>query len=50
MSGILNFILMVGGLAAAVAVGVMCVVVLFVWLVGGAQKERSEAWPRADKS
>jgi hypothetical protein len=50
MSGILNFLLMLGGLAAAAAVGVMCVVALFVWMAGGSQKERTEAWRPADES
>jgi len=50
MSAFLNFVLLLGGLAAATAVGVMCVVVLLVWMAGGPQKERSEAWPPADKS
>jgi hypothetical protein len=50
MNDFLNYVLMLGGLVAAVAVGVMCVVVLFVWLAGGAQKNRSEAWRPADES
>ena len=49
MNGFLNFMLMLGGLAAAAAVGVMCVVVLFVWMAGRGQKERSEAWRPADE-
>jgi hypothetical protein len=35
MLGFLNTILLVGGMMAAVAVGVMCGVCLFVWLAGG---------------
>lgn len=49
MNDLLNFLLMLGGLVAAAAVAGMCVVVLFVWLGGGTQKERSEAWRPADE-
>jgi hypothetical protein len=49
MPSLVNFVLILGGLAAAAAVGVMCVVVLFVWMAGGAQKGSGEAWRRADE-
>jgi hypothetical protein len=50
MPDLINFVLILGGLAAAAAVGVMCIVVLFVWMAGGAQKDRSEAWRPVDES
>jgi len=49
MTNLVNFVLILGGLAAAAAVGVMCVVGLFVWMAGGAQKSPSEAWRQADE-
>jgi len=49
MSAFLDFMVMLGGLAAAAAVGGMCVVVLFVWIAGGPPKGRSEAWRPADE-
>jgi hypothetical protein len=51
MNAFLHVIMALGGLAAAAAVGVMCLVCLFVWFGGSAEKEPSEAWRRqADKS
>jgi hypothetical protein len=35
MSGLINKLLMLGGLASAAAVAVMCLVCLVVWLAGG---------------
>ena len=49
MPNLVNLLLILGGLVAAAAVGVMCVVVLFVWMVGGVQKGPGEAWRHADK-
>ena len=49
MTTLVNFVLILGGLIAAAAVGVMCVVVLFVWMAGGAQKGPSETWRQADE-
>jgi hypothetical protein len=50
MSEFLHLLLAIGGLAAAAAVGLMCVVSLMVWLAGSSEKEPSEAWRHADKS
>ena len=50
MITLVNYLFIFGGLAAAAAVGTMCVVVLFVWIAGGVQKGRSEAWRQADES
>ena len=50
MSEFIHVILALGGLIAAAAVGVMCVICLLVWLGGSEQKEPSEAWRHADKS
>ena len=49
MINLVNYLFILGGLAAAAAVGVMCVVVLFVWMAGGPQKGPSETWRRADE-
>lgn len=49
MSNFANYVFIVAGLAAAAAVGAMCVVVLFVWFAGRAQKGPSETWRRADE-
>jgi len=46
---LLDFIFLLGGAAAASVVGVMCMVCLFVWLSGRAEKGRSEAWRPADE-
>jgi integral membrane sensor domain MASE1 len=50
MNDFLHVILAIGGIVAAAAVAVMCVVCLFVWLGGSMEKEPSEAWRHADKS
>lgn len=50
MNALINFVIILGGLAAAVAVGTMCIVVLLVSLAGWAQKESGEAWRPADES
>lgn len=49
MTNFVNYLFIFGGLAAAAAVGAMCVVVLFVWMAGGAQKGPSETWRQADE-
>jgi hypothetical protein len=50
MHALLNFIILLGGLAAAAAVAGMCVVTLLVWMAGWMQKEPSEAWRPADEA
>jgi hypothetical protein len=49
MSGFLHLLLALGGLAAAAAVGMMCLVCLMVWFAGTSEKEPSQAWRHADK-
>ncbi len=49
MNDFITVMLALGGLAAAAAVGGMCVVVLLVWLCGGIRRSPSEAWRAADK-
>ena len=49
MTALLDFLLLLGGLAAAAAVGTMCLVVLFVWIGGGLNRDRTETWRQADK-
>jgi len=50
MNDFLHLILALGGLAAAAAVGLMCLVCMVVWLAGRSEKQPSEAWRHADKS
>lgn len=49
MSAFIHVIVAIGGLVAAAAVGLMCVVCMVVWLAGRAEKQPSEAWRQADK-
>ena len=49
MREFIHIIVAIGGLAAAAAVGLMCVVCMVVWLASRAEKQPSEAWRRADK-
>jgi hypothetical protein len=49
MHDLLQFLLALGGVAAAAAVGFMCGVVLLVWL-SGSTRSPSETWRPADKS
>lgn len=50
MTHLIQLLVFLGGLGAAVAIGVMCGVCLLVWLSGGRRTEDpSEAWREADE-
>ncbi len=44
MNAFFHLMMELGGLAAAAAVGAMCLVCLVVWFGGGTEKHPSEAW------
>jgi len=46
---LVDFIFLLGGAPITKKKGVMCMVCLFVWLSGRAEKGRSEAWRPADE-
>lgn len=49
MHGVIQFLIYLGGVGAAIGVGVMCAVCLLVWIGGSPRKEPGEAWRKADK-
>ncbi len=50
MDAIFEFLVILGGALAALAVAGMCGVCLVVWLAGGGAHEPTEAWRQADKT
>jgi hypothetical protein len=49
MLEIFDFLFLLGGVAAASAVGVMCGICLLVWWSGRNEKSPGEAWRPADE-
>ena len=50
MHAIVEFLLILGGALAALAVAGMCGVCLVVWLAGCVSPDTTEAWRQADKT
>ncbi len=49
MIQVFDFMFLLGGIAAASAVGVMCGICLLVWWGGQDEKNPGEAWRKADE-
>jgi hypothetical protein len=49
MTGVLDILILVGGLVAGAIVALVCVVGLMVWLAGGPREPSAEAWRPDDK-